>query len=177
MFDFNAYFDWKHSDEGSSKKSEAKPNLFAIHFRRLKCYNKDWKLKKVLMFEYMLICGRKYGHEDFTQKTSMIVDATWMSKDSVYKYLKENEDDGYLKIEKKKYKNMRNCSRYTINYEQIKNSLDEIYNFDGHKKEDVKIFKEELCKWYDYHSSSSYRDASSNDKGDAKDDDPDSSIT
>lgn len=175
MFDFYAYFDWK--DEGSSKKSEGKPNIFAVHFKRLNGYNKDWKIQKILMFEYMLVCGRKYGHEDFTQKTSMIVEATWMGKDSVYKYLKEIEDDGYLKIEKKKYKKLRNCSRYTINYEHIKNSLDKIYNFDGHKKEDVKTFKEELCKWYDYHSSSSYRDASNNNNKDTEDDDPGTSIT
>ena len=162
MFQYDSYFDWKKGNGNTSEDQEKKVNLFAVHFRRLEGYTKEWKLQKILLYEYMLVCGRIYGHKNFTQKTSMIVKATLMGKDTIYKYLKEFEKAGYIKIKREKADGTSKLNRYTIDYECIKDSLEDIYDFGNLEEQTIKAYKQDLCNWYDYHSSSSYRDAPNN---------------
>gem|GEM_PF-4024570 len=156
MYNHNSYYDWKGKSD-----SKVKINLFAIHFKRLAGYNDSWNLNKILLYEYMLISARKYGKkgDTFTQKYSMIAEATQMSKGSVSKYLKQLEDDGFISLKREKRKGVSQLNWYKINYGQIKKSLHQIYDFSGLDKEEVEVYKKDLCKWYDYHSASSYRDA------------------
>ncbi|SHG46188.1 hypothetical protein SAMN05443144_1299 [Fodinibius roseus] len=157
MYDHGSYKEWK----GESGKKESKINLFAIQFNRLGGYHPDWNLKKIFLYEYMLITARKHGKkgESFTQKYTMITEATQMSKGSVAKYLGELEEDGYLQIKREESDGTRQLNRYTIDYECIKNSLEKIYDFGDLPKKDVETYKKDLCYRYDYHGASSYEDA------------------
>lgn len=160
-FTYRHYFDFKDEDDGS--KNVRKLNLFSTHFQRLKQYNKDWKVQKIHLYEYFLICARKYGHKNFTQKMSMIKRATRLSKDSIIKYTAELENANFISVERNEKRGIKKLNRYTIHYTQIKNSLEDIYNLSGLSKDELEGCKQMLSRWYDYHASKSYRDSNAKD--------------
>lgn len=164
MFEFSYFFDF--INDPKTNNNYKRPNLFAIHFNRMSAYNKDWNLNKILLYEYLLVCDRKYGKKDepFTQAYKMIRDATHMSHGTISSYLKKLEKDGYLKIKRETVDGTKQLNWYTIDYDKIKASLKLIYNFDGLSKYEIKAYCEDFCKWYDYHSSKSYNFSDSKNK-------------
>lgn len=158
MFIFNNYFDFKDDDDGSNNIRKA--NLFAVHFKRLSGYHKDWKLQKILLYEYFLVCGRKYGHKGFTQKLSMIKKYTRLSRDTIIKYTKQLEQEGLITVQRyETARGIKHLNKYTINYDGIKRSLHKIYNFGDKKESEIKGICEWISLWYDYHKSKSYKQA------------------
>jgi len=180
MFEPHYYYDFFRISDKDVDKQEGKllrRNLFAIHFKRWKGYHKSWKMPKILMFEYLLLCDRIYRHSDknkrkgkqFSRKRSTIADATRLSPRTVTTYYNELEAEGYITIERNVKGSTNQLNWYTINYKHIKDSLEKIYNFEGLSDETIKAYKEFLCECYDYHSKSPYEEREIQEEGSSED--------
>ncbi len=157
MFEFNFYYERirtaQNRDESSSNGNEVRRHeLLAIHFGRLSGYRKkpDWNIQKILLYEYMLFCYRKYG-DNFTRTYSLIEKETRLSKNSINKYLNEFEAAEYITIHRKNYKKGEDfMNRYSINFDKIMESLDQIYDFEGQSHSDIVGNVEFLEERYKY---------------------------
>jgi DNA-binding MarR family transcriptional regulator len=151
-FEYSYFYDFfKRKDEKDLKSK----NLHSIHFGRLKSYNPKWKLYKIILYEYMLFCYKKHGQE-FTKITSMIKEATRLGKTSVYKYIQELEEHGFITVYRSKKRNGKDfMNRYKINFDVIVERLDEIYNLpnDEDKKANIEFLKD----MYEYLRDNTYK--------------------
>lgn len=149
MYNSTFFYDFIKTEDGDKHKR----NLHAIHFNRLIAYNKEWKIHKILLFEYMLLCCKKYGN-NFTQTTTLIINYTRMGKNSVLKYIAVLEKEGYLDVQRSKDKNgTPELNRYSINFDNIISSLDSIYLL---PEKDVSHHKDELTKMYKFIEDNPY---------------------
>lgn len=150
MFQSNYFYDY--FKDGNNTKQ--KPNIHAVHFNRWIAYNKEWNIPKILLFEYMLLCCKKYGN-NFTQKTTMITDNTRLGKNSVLNYIAVLEEEGYLTVKRSKVKKgVRGLNKYTVNFDTILSSLDCIYML---PEKETEHHKDELKKMYAFIEKNPYK--------------------
>ncbi len=150
MYNSSYFYDYIKTEKGD----ESKPNLHAIHFNRLIAYNKKWKIHKILLFEYMLLCCKKYGN-NFTQTTTMIMEYTRLGKNSVIKYIALLEKEGYLTVSRSKDESgVRELNEYAINFDTITSSLGSIYLL---PEKETQYHKDELIKMYTFIKENPYK--------------------
>lgn len=138
----------------SEIETHKKPNLHAVHFNRLKAYRKDWNIQKILIFEYMLLCCKQYGN-NFTQKTTMIMDYTRLGINSVLKYIAQLEGEGYLSVNRSKDgKGVRELNWYTVNFDTIISFLESIYLL---PEKETQYHKDELIKMFTFIKENPYK--------------------
>lgn len=130
------------------------PNLFAVHFKKLAAYNKDWDLPKILVYELMLVMSRKTGHKEkgFYKQQRIIAEETRLSRHKVRKAIEALEEQGILNIRKSgggRY-------YYKVKFHYIKENLEQVYNFNDVKQDHKKPLKRILTQFIDYHASTEY---------------------
>lgn len=117
-----------------------------------------WKLNKIIFFEYLLLCHKKYG-DNFFQSTSDFVENTLASKNSILKLVKEFEKNGFIKVErhnqKTKGKDFRN--KYSFNFDFIMKSFRQIYNFGDQEEKEIQENEKILMDWYLFLKDNQYR--------------------
>jgi len=149
MFEYTPYYESIRTDED---KVATRPELLSIHFGRLSGYrNPDWNIQKILLFEYLLLCYRKYG-DKFTRTFSLIEQETRLSRNSIIKYQKMFESAGFISIHRQTTKKAGSdfMNRYSINFDHIMDSLNQIYDFEGQSEEDIAVNVEFLKERYKY---------------------------
>jgi len=153
MFDYSNFYDFIETKNGKEKK----PNLHAVNFRRLRSYNKQWKLNKIIFFEYLLFCHKKFG-DNFFQSTSHFVESTLVSKNTILNLMKEFEDSGFIKVERQddkiKGKDFRN--KYSLNFDIILKSFRQIYDFGDQEEKDIQEQETILKEWYQFLENNPY---------------------
>ena len=126
-----------------------KPNLHAINFSRLHCYNTEWKLNKIIFFEYLLYCHKRFG-DNFFHSTSDFVERTLVSKNTILNLINEFEELGYLKVERNqtRIKGYDFRNRYSLNFDHILKSFRQIYDLGDEEEKDIQENEEILKEWY-----------------------------
>ncbi len=156
MFEYGYFYDFIKTKDGE----ETKPNLHAINFRRLQSYNKDWKLNQIIFYEYLLQCHRRYG-KVFTRSRSDFKNDTLISEGTVRNLVEDFEKRNFIKVTRseKQIKGQDFRNRYSVDFEVIKQSLRDIYDFGNKTEKEIQENEEILKAWYDYLSNNTYKES------------------
>lgn len=100
----------------------------SINTFRYDLYRKEWTIERILVFEVFIIYTFKYGNPFYKTMKNLRKDLR-MTPHTIRKHRDFLIDNGFvgkkLSSEKENYKNI-----YTVDYQEIINKIDDIYNFE-----------------------------------------------
>lgn len=128
------------------------PNLFAVHFKKLGVYNRDWDLSHILVYELMLVMSRKTGNTEFYKQIHKIMEDTRLGRHKVRKAIEFLETKGILNTSR----SQGGKTYYSINYSWIKENLDKVYDFTNVPDNEIEPLSRLLKTFINYHSNTEY---------------------